>query len=123
MPWRVPGNRSPNSNRAAVRRLHPHRARRRSSPRFAAQRSPGATLAIAAPYDQSFLATEVNEWALCAALIERDPVRWRGLEEALAAQALQAADDAGNPAPGLRPVIEEAAAFSRFEQLASRESQ
>jgi len=40
----------------------------------------GASLAIAAPYDQLMLATEVNEWALCATLVERDPVRWSGLE-------------------------------------------
>jgi hypothetical protein len=35
----------------------------------------GVSLAITAPYDQLFLATEVNEWALCAALVERDPVQ------------------------------------------------
>ena len=34
----------------------------------------GVSLAISAPYDQLFLATEVNEWALCAALVERDPI-------------------------------------------------
>ncbi len=33
----------------------------------------GTSLAITAPVDQLFLATEVNEWALCASLIERDP--------------------------------------------------
>src|SRR5258708_32070438 len=57
----------------------------------------GASLAIAAPYDQLFLATEVNEWALCAAMIERDPVRWSGLEAALIAQALQASENAASP--------------------------
>jgi UDP-N-acetylmuramyl tripeptide synthase len=82
----------------------------------------GASLAIAAPYDQLFLATEVNEWALCAALIERDPVRWSGLEAALIAQALQAAETAATPAADLKPVIEEAAALARFERLSSLES-
>ncbi len=38
----------------------------------------GVSLAITAPYDQLFLATEVNEWALCAALVERDPKRGSG---------------------------------------------
>jgi cyanophycin synthetase len=82
----------------------------------------GASLAIAAPYDQLFLATEVNEWALCAALIERDPARWTGLERLLVAEALQAAESAGNPAAEIAPVIEESAAFARFERLSSLES-
>jgi cyanophycin synthetase len=82
----------------------------------------GASLAIAAPYDQLFLATEVNEWALCAALIERDPDRWTGLEGLLVAEALQAAENAGNPAAEIAPVIEESAAFARFERLSSLES-
>jgi cyanophycin synthetase len=72
----------------------------------------GASLAIAAPYDQLFLATEVNEWALCAALIERDPHRWSSLEAALVAEASHAADGGTNPA----------AEFARFERLASLES-
>jgi cyanophycin synthetase len=83
----------------------------------------GASLAIAAPYDQLFLATEVNEWALCAALIERDAVRWGALEGALVAEASQAAESTANPAADSQPVIEESAAFIRFERLASRESQ
>lgn len=82
----------------------------------------GASLAIAAPYDQLFLATEVNEWALCAALAARDPVRWSALEGALVAEALQAAASAANPAADIRPVIEESAAFARFERLSSLES-
>jgi cyanophycin synthetase len=82
----------------------------------------GASLAIAAPHDQLFLATEVNEWALCAALVARDPVRWSALEGALVAEALQAAESAANPAADIRPVIEESAAFARFERLSSLES-
>lgn len=82
----------------------------------------GASLAITAPNDQLFLATEVNEWALCAALLERDPLRWQGIEETLIAQALEAAEDPANPQPEPRPVIDEFAAFARFERLASLES-
>ena len=58
----------------------------------------GVSLAIAAPCDQLFLATEVNEWALCAALTESDPVRWGYLEEALIAQAIDDSLDAGTAA-------------------------
>jgi UDP-N-acetylmuramyl tripeptide synthase len=94
-------------NRAAVARRH----------------AAGASLAIAAPDDQLFLATEVNEWALCAALIELDRARWDTLEEALVAEALRAAADAHNPAAAVQPVLEETAAFARFARLASLESQ
>jgi cyanophycin synthetase len=80
----------------------------------------GASLAIAAPVDQLFLATEVNEWALCAALVERDPAGWAKLEEALVAQASEAADPANQDLP---PVIEECAALARFERLSVLESQ
>jgi len=83
----------------------------------------GASLAIAAPYDQLFLATEVNEWALCASLFERDPVQWSALEGLLVAQALQAAENRANPAADIPPVNEESAAFARFERLCSVESQ
>jgi len=82
----------------------------------------GASLAITAPYDQLFLATEVNEWALCAALIERDPVRWSGLESLLIAEARQAAEGGTPLAAENEPVIEEAAALARFARLASLES-
>ena len=80
----------------------------------------GVLLAITAPLDLLFLATEVNEWALCASLVERDPKRWSGLQEALVA-ASAAAEDGASPAPGLHPVIEESAAFTRFERLGSLE--
>ncbi len=83
----------------------------------------GASLAIAAPYDQLFLATEVNEWALCAALFERDAQRWAGLERLLVAQALEAAESGATPAADTAPVIEERGAFGRFARLAARESQ
>jgi cyanophycin synthetase len=83
----------------------------------------GASLAITAPYDQLFLATEVNEWALCAALIERDPLGWDHLEEALVAEALEASGSTEHPEPDLTPVLDESAAFTRFERLAALESQ
>jgi UDP-N-acetylmuramyl tripeptide synthase len=82
----------------------------------------GTSLAIAAPCDQLFLATEVNEWALCAALVERDPVRWSNLEQLLVAAAMSAAENAANPAASLEPIIEESAALERFERLAAREA-
>jgi UDP-N-acetylmuramyl tripeptide synthase len=79
----------------------------------------GASLALAAPVDALYTATEVNEWALCAALIEQDGARWRGLEEELAAAALEEAADAADLIP---PVLEERAALERFERLAAREA-
>jgi cyanophycin synthetase len=83
----------------------------------------GVSLAITAPYDQLFLATEVNEWALCAALVERDPLRWSSLEDALVAEALQAAPEGETPAADILPVLAESAALRRFARLASLESQ
>jgi cyanophycin synthetase len=83
----------------------------------------GASLAITAPYDQLFLATEINEWALCAALIERDPERWSGLERAVIAEAVQAAENSATPAANIPPVIEESAALERFEQLSALQAQ
>jgi cyanophycin synthetase len=82
----------------------------------------GMALAIAAPFDHLFLATEVNEWALCASLLERDPKRWKELEPLLIAQALEAAGGDAVAAE-LLPVIEETAAFARFSHLATREAQ
>ncbi|HEY0768619.1 MAG TPA: Mur ligase family protein [Steroidobacteraceae bacterium] len=79
----------------------------------------GASLALAAPCDQLYVATEVNEWALCAALLARDPHRWSGLEAALAASVLE---DAADPSAIIAPVLDERAAFERFERLAAREA-
>jgi cyanophycin synthetase len=82
----------------------------------------GIALAIAAPFDHLFLATEVNEWALCASLIERDPERLQEFERLLVAQAVEAAGGKAIAAE-LLPVIEETAAFARFSHLAAREAQ
>ena len=84
----------------------------------------GTALALAAPVDQLFTATEINEWAFCAALIEADPVRWNQLEGALVEAAREAAtyvpmSVAFAVAP---PVLEELAALSRFTTLSKIES-
>lgn len=73
----------------------------------------GVLLAISAPSDQLFLATEVNEWAVCATLAEQDPTTRSLLERALA--------DA-DPEAVLAPVIEETAAFARFGKLQAMEA-
>ena len=78
----------------------------------------GASLAIAAPSDLLFLATEVNEWAWCASVQERDSAGWPALEAGLLEEALA---DAVDPAAVLPPVLEEAAAMRRFRLLAERE--
>ncbi|HEX3398104.1 MAG TPA: Mur ligase family protein [Steroidobacteraceae bacterium] len=93
--------------------------RRRS---VARRHAGGVLLAIAAPADQLLLATEINEWALCAALVERDPKRWAALPDALVAVAIEGADPAANLAPQFLPVIEEAAALARFKRLSSLEA-
>jgi UDP-N-acetylmuramyl tripeptide synthase len=80
----------------------------------------GVLLAISAPSDQLLLATEINEWALCASLAERDPKRWGGLQAALAAAAMDA--DPGAGAAAFAPVLEERAALSRFGQLSTLEA-
>jgi cyanophycin synthetase len=82
----------------------------------------GVLLAIAAPADQLLLATEVNEWALCAALAERDPKRWAGLQDALIAAATGEGNPAAELAPELLPVMEEGAALARFGQLSAIET-
>ncbi len=94
----------------------------------------GASLAITAPQDQLLVATEVNEWALCAALAELDPARWSSLEAALAAEAMQAAENGASAtahaAPNAstggavspHPVLDESAAFARFAHLAAVEA-
>ncbi|HEX3950844.1 MAG TPA: Mur ligase family protein [Steroidobacteraceae bacterium] len=81
----------------------------------------GLLLAISAPGDQLLLATEINEWALCAALLERDPEKWGGLQAALTAAAIEDADSGAGSA-AFAPVIEEHAALARFKQLSSLEA-
>lgn len=78
----------------------------------------GASLALQAPVDQLFTATELNEWALCAAVHERDPLRWANVTQALLEDYLA---DAANPADVLPPVLEEQAALARLAIRAAGE--
>jgi UDP-N-acetylmuramyl tripeptide synthase len=78
----------------------------------------GSSLALAAPFDQLFTATEVNEWALCSALQARNPERWPGLREALVEAALE---ESHGPADAGPPEIDEAAALARLVRLAEFE--
>jgi cyanophycin synthetase len=79
----------------------------------------GAALAVAAPRDQLYVATEVNEWALCATLREADPGRWGSLEPLLLAAARENAVDPATVSP---PVLAQQAAFERFTRLAAAEA-
>jgi UDP-N-acetylmuramyl tripeptide synthase len=83
----------------------------------------GTSLAIAAPLDQLFTATEVNEWAFCASLVAADPVRWSYLETGLVDAARTAAEQSAMSAAFAvaLPVIHEQAAFARFARLSSIE--
>jgi cyanophycin synthetase len=84
----------------------------------------GTSLAVAAPLDQLFTATEVNEWAFCAALVAADPGRWKHLENALVDAAREAAENAPMPAAFATapPVIEENAALARFDKFSGIEA-
>ncbi|HYM27519.1 MAG TPA: Mur ligase family protein [Steroidobacteraceae bacterium] len=79
----------------------------------------GVSLALAAPCDQLYTATEVNEWALCAALWAREPGRWNALEQALGAAAL---DEAGEGETVIPPVLAAEPALARLSQLAQSEA-
>ncbi|HKP67038.1 MAG TPA: Mur ligase family protein, partial [Casimicrobiaceae bacterium] len=89
----------------------------------ARRHSAGTSLAIAAPLDQLFTATEVNEWAFCAALVAADPVRWSHLQSALVDAARAAAEQSSMSAAFAvaLPVLDEQAAFARFAKLSSIE--
>ena len=78
----------------------------------------GVSLALAAPLDGLFTATELNEWALCAALHDRDPARWGGLRDALRAAAEQSSATPASPFPA---EIDEPAALARLSRVAARE--
>jgi UDP-N-acetylmuramyl tripeptide synthase len=73
----------------------------------------GASLAFSAPADQLFTATEVNEWALAAAIAEREPARREALIAALAAEQPE------EPEP---PVLEDAGAILRLQRRAAAEA-
>jgi cyanophycin synthetase len=82
----------------------------------------GVSLALVAPLDQLFLATELNEWALCATLYHQDPQRWHDLQSALVTAFLENAPEGEPPAADHLPVLEEQAAFQRFARLQRIES-
>ncbi|HEY2682991.1 MAG TPA: Mur ligase family protein [Steroidobacteraceae bacterium] len=82
----------------------------------------GVSLALVAPLDQLFLATEINEWALCASLYQRDPERWHQLQSLLVNAAIENAPEGEPPAADNLPVLEEQAAFERFLRLQRIES-
>jgi cyanophycin synthetase len=83
----------------------------------------GTSLALTAPLDQLFTATEVNEWAFCAALVAADPARWKHLTDALIEAARVAAEQSSMSAAFAvaPPVLDEQAAFARFAKLSSIE--
>jgi hypothetical protein len=68
------------------------------------------TLAFTAPLDQLRTASAANEWALCSALLERDPAHWGALRDALRGRASHA------------PEFDERAALARFALLAMDEA-
>jgi UDP-N-acetylmuramyl tripeptide synthase len=78
----------------------------------------GASLALQAPIDQLYTATELNEWALCATLQQRDPGRYANLAAALLEDYLA---DTADPADVIPPVIEETAALARLARRAAGE--
>ena len=78
----------------------------------------GVSLALAAPLDGLFTATELNEWALCAALHDRDPAQWSGLRDALRAAAEQSSPTPASPFPA---EIDEPMALARLSRVAARE--
>ncbi len=106
-------------------RLRP-RAMERARTLAVRRHATGTALALAAPVDQLFTATEINEWALCAALVEADPVARIRLEGALVEAARTAAADSALPMPKAflvaPPVLDEQAAFARFTTLSKIES-
>jgi UDP-N-acetylmuramyl tripeptide synthase len=74
----------------------------------------GSSLALAAPVDQLYTATEVNEWALAASVAEREPARSAALVAALAAEQPEEAEP---------PVLESEGALLRLRRRAAREAQ
>lgn len=84
-----------------------------AAPVTAVAHASGASLAFGAPPDQLFTATEVNEWALCSALAERDPSRSAELIAALAAE---------QPEETEPPTLVEWGAMLRLRRRAAREA-
>ncbi len=83
------------------------------TPQRAISHLTGASLALGAPPDQLFTATEVNEWALCASIAVREPARSKSLIAALAIE---------QPEETEPPVLDEAGALLRLRRRAVREA-
>ncbi|HEU5468619.1 MAG TPA: Mur ligase family protein, partial [Steroidobacteraceae bacterium] len=83
------------------------------APERAVAHETGASLALAAPVDQLFTATEVNEWALAAAVAEREPAAAPALVAALAAEQPEETDPPALDTPG---------ALLRLRRRAAREA-
>jgi UDP-N-acetylmuramyl tripeptide synthase len=73
----------------------------------------GASLAVSAPIDQLYSATEVNEWALAASLAEREPALAPTLIAALAAE---------QPEETEPPALDTPSALLRLRRRAAREA-
>jgi len=86
----------------------------RDAPAVAVAHASGASLALAAPPDQLFTATEVNEWALAASIADADPGRRAELIAALAAE---------QPEETEPPVLEDEGAVARLRRRAAAEAQ
>jgi hypothetical protein len=87
-------------------------------PSFAASRQGNlVTLMFTAPANQLQTAREVNEWALCAALVERDPSHWSSLQE-----SLRAAADANPGCAGTLAELDETFARARLTRRAAAEA-
>ena len=84
-----------------------------SSPIVAIPHASGASLALAAAADQLITATELNEWALAASLLERNPAREAELLAALAFE---------QPDAAVPPGIEQAGAIQRLAARAAGEA-
>ncbi len=92
------------------------------APRFAVANGPaGPTLAFTAPRDQLLTAREANEWALCAALLERDPGHWGALREALRDGVVGAARSDRAP-PNPAGSIDEKVALAHLQRMAGHEA-
>ncbi len=94
-----------------------HRARRElrwpEAPERAVIHATGASLALAAPLDQLFTATEVNEWALAASIAQRDPSQSARLIAALAVE---------QPEETEPPALDAAGAMLRLRRRAALEA-
>ncbi len=82
-----------------------------AGPIVAALHPGGATLALSAPPDQLYTATEVNEWALAAAIADAEPAHRDELIALLAAE---------QPEETEPPVLEEQGAIARLGRRAAR---